>query len=114
MGKRLREVRSGGRGGEKPDERNGDLNGGEETIGIGREVERSRGFFRTLLCFLLKNNLAGIDERHLGGGEIPVDKNEDKRHQNAYSNVHEEASHLIKSPPTRRKTKPRSYAARAA
>ena len=110
---RLREVRCGGRGGKKPNECNSNLDSGEKAVGVGRKVKCSRGLFRALLRLLLKNDLAGIDERHLRGGEIPVDKNEDKRDQNAYSNVHEEASHLIKSPPTRRKAKLRSCAARA-
>ena len=78
----------GGRG--KAHERDGDLDGGQQLIGVGGELDGALGALIALLGIVLQHSALSRGESHLGHGEVAVDKRQDERGNKGDGYVHRE------------------------
>ena len=72
LGQRIREARRREGGRREPDERDGNLDCGEELTRIGRKVDRALRALVPVLGLRLENGSLRVDDGHLRGGEETV------------------------------------------
>ena len=78
----------GGRG--EAHERDGDLDGGQQLVGIGGELDGALGALIALLGIVLQHGALSRGESHLGHGEVAVDKRQNERGNKGDGYVHRE------------------------
>ena len=89
-GKRVGQARRGdGRRG-KAHERDGDLDGGEQLVGIGGQLNGALGALVALLGLVLQHGALSRGERHLGHGEVAVDEGQNEGGDKGDGYVHRE------------------------
>ena len=89
-GKRGGQARRGNGGRGEAHERDGDLNGGQQLVGVGGKLNGVLGALVALLGIVLQHGTLGRGERHLGHREVAVDKRQDERGDKGDGYVHRE------------------------
>ena len=89
-GERVGQTRRGdGRRGEAH-ERNGDLDGGEQLVGVGSQLNGTLGALVAFLGLMLQHGALGRGERHLGHREVAVDEGQNEGGDKGDGYVHRE------------------------
>ena len=89
-GKRVGQARRGDGGRGEAHERDGDLDGGQQLIGVGGELDGALGALIALLGIVLQHGALSRGESHLGHREVAVDKRQDERGNKGDGYVHRE------------------------
>ena len=71
-------------------ERDGDLDGGEQLVGIGGQLNGALGALVALLGLVLQHGALSRGERHLGHGEVAVDEGQNEGGDKGDGYVHRE------------------------
>ena len=89
-GKRVGQARRGDGGRGEAHERDGDLDGGEQLVGIGGQLNGALGAFVAFLGLVLQHGALCRGERHLGHGEVAVDEGQNEGGDKGDGYVHRE------------------------
>ena len=73
-GERVGQARRGDSGRGEAHERDGNLDGGQQLVGIGGQLNGALGALVALLGLVLQHGALGRGERHLGHREVSVDE----------------------------------------
>ena len=89
-GKRVGQTRRGDGGRGEAHERNGDLDGGEQLVGVGSQLNGTLGALVAFLGLVLQHGALGRGERHLGHREVAVDEGQNEGGDKGDGYVHRE------------------------
>jgi len=89
-GERVGQTRRGDGGRGEAHERDGDLDGGEQPVGVGSQLNGTLGALVAFLGLVLQHGALGRGERHLGHREVAVDESQDERGNKRDGYVHRE------------------------
>ena len=89
-GERVGQTRRGDGGRGEAHERNGNLDGGEQLVGVGSQLNGTLGAFVAFLGLVLQHGALGRGERHLGHREVAVDEGQNEGSDKGDGYVHRE------------------------
>ena len=89
-GERVGQARRGNGGRGEAHERDGDLDGGEQLVGVGSQLNGTLGALVAFLGLVLQHGALGRGERHLGHREVAVDEGQNEGGDKGDGYVHRE------------------------
>ena len=89
-GERVGQARRGNGGRGEAHERDGDLDGGQQLVGVGGELNGALGTLVALLGLVLQHGALGRGEGHLGHREVAVDEGQNECGDKGDGYVHRE------------------------
>ena len=89
-GERVGQARRGDGGRGEAHERDGDLDGGEQLVGVGSQLNGTLGALVAFLGLVLQHGALGRGERHLGHREVAVDEGQNEGGDKGDGYVHRE------------------------